>query len=102
MIFKKKSKRSYINAWNKINKSFDSKVHSYHLIHISFYRAKAAAATQGISIPYGYSTSFLPVDQGLRPTTYPFLMPGQYVAQMSYPQQVYYTIVTEYILLLHQ
>ncbi|XP_041378760.1 LOW QUALITY PROTEIN: transcription factor 7-like [Gigantopelta aegis] len=42
----------------------------------------AKAATQGISIPYGYSTSFLPVDQGLRPTTYPFLMPGQYVAQM--------------------
>ena len=31
------------------------------------------------------------MDQGLRPTTYPFLMPGQYVAQMSYPQQVYYS-----------
>ena len=54
--------------------------------------ANAAAATQGISIPYGYTGGFvsgLPIDQGLRPAAYPFLMPtGQYVTQMPYPQQV--------------
>lgn len=44
---------------------------------------------QGIGIPYGYPTGFvsgLPIDQSFR-STYPFLMPGQYVTQMPYTQQ---------------
>ena len=45
-----------------------------------------AASGQGISLPYFNSAasfvSGLPVDQ-----RYPFIMPGQYVAQMPYPQQ---------------
>ncbi|NP_001292177.1 uncharacterized protein LOC100641322 [Amphimedon queenslandica] len=60
--------------------------------------ANAAAATQGISIPYGYTGGFvsgLPIDQSLRPAAYPFLMPtGQYVTQMPYPQQLATTFGT--------
>ena len=66
-----------------------------HYLLFLFARSKAAAsatAAQGISIPYGYTGGFvsgLPIDQGLRPAAYPFLMPtGQYVTQMPYPQQV--------------
>jgi hypothetical protein len=50
------------------------------------------STSQGI-IPtaYGYSAGFvpsIPVDSQIRHAAYPFIMPGQYVAQMSYPQQV--------------